>query len=560
MAVCIFDPHQVARRCKRACFDIVFDEVRAVAIEPIIRFHGAAGTVTGSCQLVEFGTTKILIDCGLFQGSKTEKELNYRPFPFDPRKIDAVILTHAHIDHSGLLPKLVRLGYDGPIFATPATTDLCSVMLPDSAHIQESEVDQLNRRNLRRGRQTVTPIYTARDAASAITLFRQVRLGSWEKAGEGIRFRFWNAGHLLGSASVEMEIDAAPSPLRLLFSGDIGPRHKLLQFDARAPSGWDYVICESTYGNVERDETNDAARRHILRSEVLTAAHPNGALIIPSFAVERTQELLTDLVFLMETGGVPKCPIIIDSPLATRASEIFRRHARELENGDVLVRAIEAKNVRFTETAEQSKAIDFIRGFHIVIAASGMCEAGRIRHRLKNWLWRDEATVLLVGYQAAGTLGRFLEDGASTVRIQGDDIRVRARIRKLDIYSGHADGGELADWVQARQPISAGVFLVHGEADALEGLRERLVTFLPQDHLIRPGLDSAFRLSRQRAVEISEVMPPPRIDPILAGRTDWHNDFQSLVLDLQDELAKAADDKARRVVIRRLRRALQEEA
>ncbi|WP_173513880.1 MBL fold metallo-hydrolase [Sinorhizobium psoraleae] len=531
-----------------------------MAIESIIRFHGAAGTVTGSCQLVEFGATRILVDCGLFQGSKTEKELNYRQFPFDPKKIDAVILTHAHIDHSGLLPKLARLGYDGPIFATPATTDLCSVMLADSAHIQESEVDQLNRRNLRRGRQTVTPIYTARDAAVAVELFRQVRLGAWEEAGEGVRFRFWNAGHLLGSASVEMEIDTRPSALRLLFSGDIGPRHKLLQFDAKAPTGWDYVICESTYGDVEREEADDSARRNILRSEVLNATHPNGALLIPSFAVERTQELLTDLVHLIEVGAVPRCPIIIDSPLATRASEIFRRHARELENGDALVRATESKNVRFTETVEQSKAVDLVRGFHIVIAASGMCEAGRIRHRLKNWLWRDEATVLLVGYQAAGTLGRFLEDGASTVRIQGDDIRVRARIRKLDIYSGHADGGELADWVKARQPISAGVFLVHGEDEALEGLRGRLSIFLPENLLIRPRLDSAFRLGSHGAVEISEAVAPPRIDPVRAGRTDWHNDFQSLVLDLQDELAKAADDKARGVVIRRLRRALQDEA
>lgn len=531
-----------------------------MSVDPIIRFHGAAGTVTGSCQLVEFGTVKVLVDCGLFQGSKTEKELNYRPFPFEPDEIDAVILTHAHIDHSGLLPKLAKLGYDGPIFATPATTDLCSVMLPDSAHIQESEVEQLNRRNLRRGRHPVTPIYTAHDADIAVTLFRQVPHGSWETAANGVRFRFWNAGHLLGSASVEMEINVSPSPLRLLFSGDIGPHHKLLQFDARAPSGWDYVICESTYGNVEREEASDTTRRNILRSEVKAATHPNGALIIPSFAVERTQELLTDLVYLMETGAIAKSPIIIDSPLATRASEIFRRHASELENGDLLIKAIQARNVRFTETAEQSKAIDFIKGFHIVIAASGMCEAGRIRHRLKNWLWRDEGTVLLVGYQAAGTLGRVLEEGAPVVRIQGDDIRVRAQIRRLDIYSGHADGKELAEWVRARQPISGAVFLVHGEDDALAGLEERLSAFLPKERLIRPHLDAAFRLEAQGAVEISEALPPPRIDPVRAGRTDWHNDFQELVLDLQDELAKAADDKARGVVIRKLQRALKEEA
>ncbi|MGO4622283.1 MBL fold metallo-hydrolase [Ensifer sp. 2YAB10] len=527
---------------------------------PIIRFHGAAGTVTGSCQLIESGETKILVDCGLFQGSKTEKELNYRPFPFDVDTIDAVLLTHAHIDHSGLLPKLARAGYSGPIFATPGTTDLCSVMLPDSAHIQESEVDQLNRRNLRRGRRTVTPIYTARDAAVAVTLFRPVRLNTWETAADGIRFRFWNAGHLLGSASVEVEIGTSPSSLRLLFSGDIGPSHKLLQYDATAPVGWDYVVCESTYGDVERDDASDETRRGILRSVVTDAEHPNGALIIPSFAVERTQELLTDLVYLMEAGTIANCPIVIDSPLATRASEIFRRHAAELENGDMLSRALRAKNVRFTETPEQSKAIDFMRGFHIVIAASGMCEAGRIRHRLKNWLWRDEGTVLLVGYQAAGTLGRLLEEGASMVRIQGEDMRVRARIRKLDIYSGHADGRQLAQWVRTRCPISAGVFLVHGEDDGLEGLRQRLLEFLPEDKVVRPSLDAAFRLEPTGPVSIFEHVPPPRIDPLRAGRTDWNNDFQSLVLDLQDELAKAADDKARGVVIRRMRRAMQEDA
>jgi len=528
--------------------------------QPLIRFHGAAGTVTGSCQLIELGATRILVDCGLFQGSKTEKELNYRPFPFDVDSIDAVILTHAHIDHSGLLPKLVKLGYEGPIFATPATTDLCSVMLPDSAHIQESEVDQLNRRNLRRGRGTVTPIYTARDAAVAVTLFRQVRLGVWERAADGVRFRFWNAGHLLGSASVEVELGTSPTPLRVLFSGDIGPRHKLLQYDAAAPTGWDYVVCESTYGDVEREDASDETRRRILRSEVTEATHPAGALIIPSFAVERTQELLTDLVHLMDTGRIATCPIIIDSPLATRASEIFRRHAKELENGDLLVKALQAKHVRFTETPEQSKAIDFTKGFHIVIAASGMCEAGRIRHRLKNWLWRDEGTVLLVGYQAAGTLGRILADGASVVRIQGEDIRVRARIRKLDIYSGHADGRELAEWVRSREPIGAGVFLVHGEDAALDGLRQRLQTFLPEDKVVRPRLDAAFRLDVKGAVEVSEGVSPPRIDPLRAGRMDWNNDLQSLVLDLQAELAKAADDKARGVVIRRVRRALNADA
>lgn len=528
-------------------------------MDPIIHFHGAAGAVTGSCQLIETSGAKILVDCGLFQGSKTEKELNYRRFPFEPHDIDAVILTHAHIDHSGLLPKLSSMGYSGPIFATPATIDLCSVMLPDAAHIQESEVDHLNRRNQRRGKRTVMPIYTAGDAARTITLFRQVQLGRWQSAAEGIRFRFWDAGHLLGSASVEMEIETTASPLRLLFSGDIGPRHKLLQFDADAPKDLDYVICESTYGGVDRNDVTDEDRRRQLKDEVTAAEHGNGALIVPSFAVERTQELLTDLIVLMNSGAINTCPIYIDSPLATRASEVFAKHAAELENGDLLAKALRAKNVRFTETVEQSKAIDFVKGFHIVIAASGMCEAGRIRHRLKNWLWRDEGTVLLVGYQAAGTLGRVLQDGASFVRIQGEDIRVRARIRMLDIYSGHADGRELAQWVRARQPIRRNVFLVHGEEVGLTSLRQRLAEFLPGDKLVQPYLDAGFVLGREEMSEIAPVLSPPRIDPARTGCKDWHNDFQSLVLDLRDQLDRASDDKARRAVLRKMRRALEEE-
>jgi metallo-beta-lactamase family protein len=524
---------------------------------PILRFHGAAGTVTGSCFLIDLGKTRVLVDCGMFQGSKSEKELNYREFPFVASEIDAVILTHAHIDHSGLLPKLAKAGFEGPIFATRGTVDLCSVMLPDSAHIQESEVDQLNRRNQRRGRDMVEPIYDALDAARAVTMMRSVPLKSWQQAVEGIRFRFWNAGHLLGSASVEMEIETPEKRLRVMFSGDIGPSHKLLQFDPEAPQDFDYLICESTYGDTDRDIVDERARRHALEAEVQMARNPDGALLIPSFAVERTQELLADLVHLMRSGAIEPCPIIIDSPLATRASEIFRRHARELENGKLLAEAMEAHNVRFTETVEQSKAIDNMRGFHIVIAASGMCEAGRIRHRLKNWLWREEATVLLVGYQATGTLGRLLQEGTSTVRIQGDEITVRARIRQLDIYSGHADGRELTEWVRNRQPIRTATFLVHGEEGALTAMGQRLSDFLPLERIIVPRIDSAFELRPDGPADISATRPP-RIDPARPGHKDWHNDLQSLVLDLQDELKQAGDDKARAVILRRLRRALSE--
>jgi metallo-beta-lactamase family protein len=353
-----------------------------------------------------------------------------------------------------------------------------------------------------------------------------------------------------------MEIEDGRS--RLLFSGDIGPGHKLLQQDPEAPSGWDYVICESTYGDTDRIETTDEVRRRILRDEVtLASSHPNGALLIPSFAVERTQELLADLVFLMEKGEITSCPIIIDSPLAIRASEIFQAHQHDLEHGDLLSKAMRARNVRFTETVEQSKAIDFMHGFHIVIAASGMCEAGRIRHRLKNWLWREEGTVLLVGFQAAGTLGRILSDGASIVKIQGEEITVRARIRSIDVYSGHADGAELENWISKRLPVRHAIFLVHGEQGALAAMKARLVKMVPENRIYQPHIDSAFRLDSDGPVDISPFLPAPRIDPDQAGHRDWNNDYQVLIQDLQEQLRTAADDKARGVVIRKIRRALE---
>jgi metallo-beta-lactamase family protein len=388
--------------------------------------------------------------------------------------------------------------------------------------------------------------------------FRPLPFRTWRTIAEGIRIRFWNAGHLLGSASVEMEIDRAERPLRILFSGDVGPNDKLLQHDPVAPRDWDHVVCEATYGDVDREGVDDRRRRAALKAEVRAAQRPDGVLLIPSFAVERTQELLADLARLMDDGEIDRAPIFIDSPLAGRASRVFAEHAGDLEDGDVLVRALRAHDVHFTETVEQSRALDSRRGFHIVIAASGMCEAARIRHRLRNWLWREEATVLLVGYQAAGTLGRILEEGASSVRIQGDEIVVRARIRKLDLYSGHADGPELAKWVRHRLPIAREVFLVHGEAAAIAGLRQRLAAFLPAERIVVPTLDAAWALTAEGARPLMEASAAPRLDPGHAGRRDWHNDYQSLLVELQDALGAAADDRARGVVLRKVRRALAE--
>jgi metallo-beta-lactamase family protein len=521
-----------------------------------LTFHGAARAVTGSCFRLETDHGQILIDCGLFQGSKTEKELNYRPFPFAPDTISAVILSHAHIDHSGLLPKLVKHGFAGPIHATPATADLAGVMLPDSAHIQEIEVEQFNRRAARRDRGKVTPIYTRQDADTCIALFRLQPYDTWFSVIPGLRARFWNAGHLLGSASIEIEVaQAETAPMRILFSADIGPDYKLMHPDPEGPSGVDYLICESTYGDRDRIDATADRRRKLLADEVRAAMHPNGALLIPSFAVERAQELISDLGRLIAEGALPAIPIYVDSPLATKATRVFAKHHRELEEGAVLMKGLKSRHLHFTETREQSIALDRIKGFHIVIAASGMCDAGRIRHRLKNWLWRDEGTVLFTGFQAVGTLGRILQDGATSVRIQGEEFAVRARIRSLDLYSGHADGTELRDWIRARLPIRHDVFLVHGEEAAMEGLAARLTGIVNPAHVLRPALDEGFELTAMGSQRLAETTPP-RLPPEKVARMDWHNDVSRLILEINEALRASPDERTRGVLIRRLRRAL----
>lgn len=523
-----------------------------------LHFHGATRVVTGSCYMLETDQARLLIDCGMFQGSKTEKELNYRAFPFDTRKIDAMLLTHAHIDHAGLVPKLVKAGFANKIYATHATCDLCAVMLPDSGFIQETEVRQLNERNRKRGIPEVEPIYTAEDARNALGHFEGIAYKMWITPVPGIRARYWNAGHLLGSASIEVEVERqGQKPLRILFSGDIGPDHKLFEPDPEAPADFDYVVCESTYGGKDRFERSEDKRREILGGELRAAASRQGAVLIPSFAVERTQEVLVDLIALMDKGVIPHAPIFIDSPLALKATEIFSHHAKSLRNGDALVRALESPYVKTTESVEESKAIARFSGFHIIVAASGMCEAGRIRHHLKNNLFKPNATVLLVGFQAAGTLGRLLEDGAQSVKIHGEEIKVRAAIRRFEDYSGHADGPELLQWLRERQPVARMVFLTHGEEQGQIAMVDNMVagSIMAAEKIERPSLDDIYDLSGdapvRRAAEVA-----PRISPDKMARRDWHNDLTELMLEINTEVGKAADEKARAVIIRKLKRAL----
>jgi metallo-beta-lactamase family protein len=521
-----------------------------------LKFHGAARTVTGSCYLIETDDAKVLVDCGMFQGSKTMSELNYRAFPFDPKSLTAMLLTHAHIDHTGVIPKLTKHGYAGKIYCTPGTIDLCGIMLPDSGHIQESEVKNLNIRNAKRGLPEVEPIYTLEDAMAALDHFSPIPYETWMTPAKGIRARYWNAGHLLGSASIEVEIEQADKkPTRILFSGDIGPDNKMLEHDPESPTAWDYVVCESTYGGRDRFERSQEKRREILAEEIKAAAERGGALLIPSFAVERTQEVVTDLVYLMDQKLAPTANIFIDSPLANKATAIFRKHASELENGGDLAKAFASPLVKCTESVDESKALLRFTGFRIIVAASGMAEAGRIRHHLKNHLWQKSTTVLLVGFQAAGSLGSILESGEKTVRIMGEEIHVAAAIRRVEDYSGHADGPELVQWIKERLPISKNLFLTHGEEEGQIALANDVKTMVPENRIIRPALDETYDLGSDVAVLLA-AESKPRIEHDAVANLDWHNDAQSLVLDLHEALNKAATDKDRAVILRKLKRAL----
>ena len=439
-----------------------------------IEFVGGAGTVTGSSYIIKDDDFTIMVDCGMFQGKHELIQRNKLQLIYAPNKIDCMLLTHAHIDHSGLIPKLVKEGFSGKIYATKATTDLCKVMLPDSAHIQEMDVKWINKRNRKLNRPDVDPLYTVEDAENSLGNFVSVNYGDIIRIHPRVEVRFRDAGHILGSAFIEMWIDTKGKKTKVVFSGDIGTCDQAIIRDPEKLEDADIVLIESTYGNRLHKDREDTYKE--FKTILLEAVNKNGNIIIPAFAVERTQEIIFILNKLFKSGEIPSIPVYIDSPLAISSTEIFRnnRQCFDEEMTKLIMSGenpLDFPNLTFTRTSNDSKLLQNEKGV-IIISASGMCNAGRIQYHLQNNLYKPEASIIFVGYQAEGTLGRRIVDGRKQVKIYGEDIAVKAQVHTLGGFSAHADKNGLINWLKTNTNPNAKVYVVHGEEESSQSFSE----------------------------------------------------------------------------------------
>ena len=504
-----------------------------------ITFLGATRTVTGSNVLIETKDKKFLLDCGLYQGQQKEIALNTDDFLFKPSEIDFMLLSHAHIDHSGRIPKLYVEGFRGPIYATKATCDLCEIMLPDSGYIQESEIEWLNRKRKREGKHEVPPLYTYQDAIDSLVLFERVQYDETIQIDQNIRVRFKDAGHMLGSSIIELWITEDGKEKKIVFTGDLGNNDIPLLREPTMIDDADILIMESTYGDRLQEKKEDKASEFL--KTVSETLERGGNVVIPSFAVGRTQEILYELQkskqseneeFRREYDEIMSAPVYVDSPLATSATEVFLKNLdcldefvqEDIKDG---IKPLDFPGLRFTQSVEESKLLNETANRSIIISASGMCEVGRIKHHLKHNLWRPESTILFVGYQAIGTLGRKIVDGAKTVKIFGEEIGVNAQVKYIEAFSGHADQRGLLKFVESFKKRPMQIYLVHGDEEAQNVLAGKIGEEfnIPVDIPMRGDV---YEVSDYRISKVGELKSP--------------NEYKFIRLELLQKLENLRDE------------------
>lgn len=503
-----------------------------------VTFLGAARTVSGSCYVLECGSTRFAVDCGMHQGNKEIEQRNWNLDDYNAKKLDFILVTHAHIDHSGLLPALVAKGYKNPIYCTAATKSLLEIMLLDSAHIQEMEAEWDNRKRLRLGRKTVSPLYTTANAEQTMPLLANVEYSKTFEPAPGIRVTYMDAGHILGSAFIQIEYEDEGKTTRLVFSGDLGRPEQLIVNDPSELCCADYLFLESTYGN--RNHKDEAGSMDELAEAIAYSYAKGEKVVIPAFAVERSQQIIYTLFLLSKQGKLPAdMPVFLDSPLAIRATEVFRKHPeffdektrKYLDEGE---NPLDLPNLHFTQSREQSQSINETSGPAIIISASGMANAGRIKHHLRHNLWRPGASVVFVGWQGVGTPGRKIVGGAKKIKIFGEDVAVNAKIFTIGGFSGHAGQDELLSWLSTMKGSSVKIILVHGESEAQNEFAE----------LIRK--EYGFEVHIPEYMEELELEPGEDLHPVVdmdiaRPQVDWQfllDDSEKLYAELRKRLSK----------------------
>ncbi len=538
-----------------------------------ITFLGAAKTVTGSNFLVEAAGKNFLVDCGMYQGKITDELENSDPFAFDVSKIDFMLLTHAHIDHSGRIPKLYNEGFRGKVYATKATCDLCEIMLPDSGHIQETEIGWKNKKRMREALEPLPPLYTAEEAYKCLEIFSPVEYDDIVEIDDNISVRFNDAGHMLGSAIIEIWATEDGKTTKAVFTGDLGNNDLPLLDSPTMISNADYLIMESTYGNRLHMQNDNKAKMFL---DIVSETLDNGGrVIIPSFAVGRTQEILYELDKLKDDYGqdeefakkyekIMNIPVYVDSPLAISATEVFKKNTElfedeikeKIKRGD---NPLEFNGLQFTQTAEESKALNEDMRPAIILSASGMCEVGRIKHHLKHNLWNPNSTILFVGYQAPGTLGRTIVEGADKVKIFGEEIAVNARIEYIEGYSGHADQTWLLNFVYSFTNPPKHIFLVHGEPEGQEVLKQKIEEG-SESNVTIPEFGETYELVGEEPILLSETKEVKRykrdfkrldilerIESLKEDISDFENVIMKNNIETKDNDLKALEDRVKEI-------------